>query len=244
MTMQPTERFTNRVENYVKYRPGYPDGLVWKLESAGLRPGAQVVDIACGTGISTELFLRHGYRVLGVEPNAAMRSAAEARGYKVKAGKGEATGLPGGFADLTFCAQAFHWVDALAARREFLRITRPGGLIAIVWNMRRKTGTPFLEDLERLLVEGSPEYAAKFAGGKDERVDMPTVFAPVPVEEWVGENEQVLDWPGLEGRLLSASYVPIGDDGFLQRLREIYDRRQEDGKVRILYDCHMYWLRR
>lgn len=242
--MQPTERFTSRVENYVKYRPGYPDALVRKLESLGLRPGAQVVDVACGTGISTELFLRNGYRVMGVEPNAAMRAAAEARGFKVRDGRGESTGLPGGYADLVVCAQAFHWVDALAARREFLRITKPGGLIAIVWNMRRKTATPFLGELERLLVESSPEYAAKFADRNDERVDVPAVFAPMPVEEWVGENEQVLDWTGLEGRMLSASYVPLGDDGFLQRLREIYDRRQENGFVRILYDCQMYWLRR
>ncbi|WP_321478201.1 class I SAM-dependent methyltransferase [uncultured Paludibaculum sp.] len=241
--MQPTERFTNRVDNYVKYRPGYPDALVRKLESEGLAAGSQVVDVACGTGISTELFLRNGYRVTGIEPNAAMREAALSQGFDVREGRGEATGLPDASADLVVCAQAFHWVDAEAARREFLRIVKPGGLIAIIWNIRLKTGSAFLEGLERLLVEGSPEYAAKFSGDKEDSVDVDTVFLPLVVERWTGPNEQVLDWQGLKGRLLSASYVPVGDEGFLGRLRAVYDRHQVAGMVRILYECRLYWLR-
>lgn len=241
--MQPTERFTNRVENYVKYRPGYPDALVRELESHGLAPGAHVVDIACGTGISTELFLRNGYRVIGIEPNAAMREAALSRGFDVRDGRAEATGLPDASADLVVCAQAFHWVDAAAARREFLRIVKPGGLIAIIWNIRLRTTSPFLVEMERLLIDGSPEYAAKFGNGQDEMVDVAEAFTPLPVRQWIGPNEQVLDWPGLKGRMLSASYVPVGDAGFIERLRALFDRRQVDGWVRIEYECRLYWLR-
>lgn len=241
--MQPTERFSNRVDNYVKYRPGYPDALVRKLESEGLAPGAQVVDVACGTGISTELFVRNGYGVIGIEPNAAMRAAALQQGFDVREGTGEVTGLPAASADLVVCAQAFHWVDLPAARTEFLRIVKPGGLIAIIWNIRLRTASPFLLELERLLVESSPEYAAKFSADKEETVNVAAVFAPIPVERWTAPNEQVLDWAGLKGRLLSASYVPVGDDGFVDRLRAIYDRHQVDGVVRILYECRLYWLR-
>lgn len=241
--MQPTERFTNRVENYVKYRPGYPDALVRTLESAGLKPGALVVDVASGTGISTELFLRNGYRVIGVEPNAAMRAAAVVQGQDSREGLGEATGLPDATADLVFCAQAFHWLDPEAARREFLRIVKPGGLIAIVWNIRLRSGSAFLQELERLLVESSPEYAAKFGDGTEETVDVAAVFAPLTVRHWTGVNEQILDWTGLRGRLLSASYVPMGDAGFVERLKTIYDRRQVDGRVRIDYKCRMHWLK-
>ena len=242
--MQPTERFTTRVENYVKYRPGYPDELVEVLRREGLPDGASVVDVGSGTGISTDLFLRHGCVVTGVEPNAAMRSAAVARGHHVVEGTAEATGLAGGYADLVFCAQAFHWVKREEAKREFLRIVKPGGLIALAWNLPRKTDSEFERGLEELLLARSEDYRLRVRTGTDETVaSLEELFAPAEVHLFETIHGQRLDWPALLGRLLSASYVPQGDAGFEAEARALFDRTQEGGFVWMPYHCRMYWLR-
>src|SRR6266700_3319449 len=77
------ERFSNRVENYLKYRPDYPSEIIpFLAENCGLTPESIIADIGCGTGISSRMFLENGNRVFGVEPNAAMRDAAV--GFLVK----------------------------------------------------------------------------------------------------------------------------------------------------------------
>src|SRR5438309_4282171 len=131
-----TKRFGNRVENYVKFRPGYPPELLSFLgEAIGLTAAWAVADVGAGTGISAEIFLRHGNEVWGVEPNAAMRAAAE-RGltewpkFHGVAGTAEQTGLPDGSVELVTAFQAFHWFDPGTARREFARILKPGGWTA------------------------------------------------------------------------------------------------------------------
>src|SRR5574337_263467 len=76
--MKTTERFSSRVENYVKYRPGYPAEVVTRLEELGiLKKDFVIVDIGSGTGISAKIFLERGYSVAGVEPNREMRLAGE-----------------------------------------------------------------------------------------------------------------------------------------------------------------------
>lgn len=243
-TMNPKERFTSRVENYVKYRPGYPQELVTELRRAGLSDGARVVDVGSGTGISTDLFLRHGYAVTGVEPNEAMRAAALARGQAVVEGTAEATGLADGCADLVFCAQAFHWFRRQEARREFLRVARTGGLIAVAWNLRRTTGNEFVEGLEALLGAHSADYAERVKTDTSETVaSLGELFAPAEVRMFQTEHGQRLDWPSLLGRLLSASYVPQGDAEFEAEAMALFDRTQRDGFVWMPYDCRMYWLR-
>ena len=227
----------------MKYRPGYPDALVEELRRAGLGAGAEVVDVGSGTGISTDLFLRHGCSVTGVEPNAAMRAAAAARGHRVVEGTAEATGLPGACADLVFCAQAFHWFRREEAKREFLRVVKPGGLIALTWNLRRTTGSEFAEGVERLLLGCSEDYSARVRTGTEETVDsLQGLFAPAEVRLFETAHGQRLDWPALLGRLLSASYEPQEDAGFAAAARALFDRTQVGGFVEMIYDCRMYWL--
>src|SRR5688500_12874890 len=150
----PRTRFTDRVEAYVRHRPSYPDDVVRFLESIGLaRPGMTVADIGSGTGISAQLFLRNGYRVIGVEPNAAMRAAAErllateleTSAFRSVNGSAEATTLPDASVDLVVAGQAFHWFDRPAARREFHQILRQdnssNGGVALFWNSRDLTGS-------------------------------------------------------------------------------------------------------
>ncbi len=123
----PTRRFADRVADYVKSRPRYPEPvLAYLQQTTDFSPADQVADVGSGTGILAELFLKNGNRVYGVEPNAEMRSAAEAAlaGYAnffSVAGKAEASGLATKSVDLVTAGQAFHWFDAEKARVEFRR---------------------------------------------------------------------------------------------------------------------------
>ncbi len=140
--MNPMERFSNRVENYRRFRPSYPDAVIDLIrETAGLREGSPAADLGSGTGILTRLLLDAGWEVFAVEPNAPMRAAAEeelgaeARFHSIDA-PAEATGLPAGSVQAITCAQAFHWFDREAAQAEFARILKPEGWAFIIWNER------------------------------------------------------------------------------------------------------------
>src|ERR1700675_1986209 len=160
----PTLRFSARVENYIRYRPGYPPKVLETLRTeCGLTPAAVVADIACGTGIFTRILLENGNRVYGVEPNREMREAAERlladhRNFTSVAGTAEATTLPGRSIDLATAAQAAHWFNLPMARKEFARILRPDGGAVLVWNERSTATTAFLRAYEDLLVAYGPDY--------------------------------------------------------------------------------------
>lgn len=246
--MNPTERFTNRVENYVKYRPSYPNAIVDALvERAGLTNESQIVDVGSGTGISAELFLRRGYAVTGVEPNAAMRGAAETflaeyPRFTSVAATAETTTLADRSADLIIAGQAFHWFDQGHARTEFARILKPGGWVALIWN-ERLDATPFLREYDHVIATFGTDYHQV----RHETVSPDVVrafFAPQPVHIDHWPNAQYLDYDGLQGRLLSSSYTPsAGDQRYgpmLVELRRIFDAHEENGQVAILYDTVVY----
>src|SRR5213595_654680 len=129
----PTKRFSNRVENYIKYRPGYPDAVIDLLtEECRLTQQSIIADIGSGTGILSELFLKNGNSVFAIEPNAAMRRTAEdllrkhPKFTSIDAAA-EATTLDIASVDFVTAAQAFHWFDRKNARKEFARILKPEG---------------------------------------------------------------------------------------------------------------------
>lgn len=245
---KPTERFTDRVENYVKHRPSYPDALVPALAAlAGLHENSRIIDVGSGTGISSALFLRHGYAVTGVEPNGAMRSAAEQvlaayPHFTSVNATAEATTLPDQSAELIIAGQAFHWFDQTRARAEFARIVKPGGWVALIWN-ERLDSTPFLREYDQLIATFGTDYHQV----RHEMVSSEVVrafFAPQPVKFYHWPNAQHLDYAGLEGRLLSSSYTPTEHDPryqpMLAELRRIFDTYQVQGHVTILYDTIAY----
>lgn len=246
--MSPAERFTQRAEDYAKFRPRYPDELVVWLEGAGLTPGAHIVDIGAGTGISSELFLRHGYRVTAVEPNAAMRAEAVKRlsgmpGFAAVDARGDRTGLPSRIAGMVLCAQAFHWLEAAESAREFRRIARPGGLITLVWNERRVDAPGFEQGLETLLKNLSPEYRDRvYRRTRDTVAQLPALFGPLREAKFL--HTQTFDWEGLRGRMASASYVPLpgtsGHEEFLLELRRLFDLYNDAGRIVMAYDCEVY----
>ena len=249
--LSSTQRFTSRVETYVKYRPGYPVEVIELLRSkCGLTPAALVADVGSGTGILTELLLKNGNTVIGVEPNEAMRVAAEnlLRGYsrfQSVNGSAEATTLPPSSVNLITAGQAFHWFDAKAARAEFARILKPEGFVALIWNDRRLNSTEFLRDYEALLREYGTDYAK--VQEFDPREQIAEFFAPQEFNHKDFPNRQEFDFEGFKGRVLSASYTPEpGNPQFepmLKALHALFDFRKENGSVAFEYDTRVFYGR-
>jgi SAM-dependent methyltransferase len=246
----PTERFGDRVDDYERHRPGYPPALVGYLRrECGLGPGRDVADIGSGTGKLTELLLATGARVYAVEPNNGMRQAAErllgqVAGFVSVDGRAEATGLPDISVDLVMAAQAFHWFDQAASRIEFLRILRPRGIAALVWNERDDERSAFLQDYERCLREFSIDYGEVNHRHTASREHLSAFFGPGGFRETEFQNLQDLDLDGLRGRYLSTSYaLPRGHPKFdeaMATLSEIFQKHQQHGSVRIDYRTRVY----
>lgn len=245
----PTTRFSSRVDNYVKYRPGYPPEVLRVLaEKCGLEANTAVADIGSGTGIFTKVLLDHGNRVFAVEPNAAMRNAAEQllAGYERLTsvdGTAEATTLSDQCVPIVTVAQALHWFEPAPTRAEFRRILQPGGWVAVFWNERHLDATPFLRAYERLLESFGTDYAQVRHSNLDvERVR--AFFGSDSVELSVLQNRQVFDYEALRGRLLSSSYAP--DEGhpshvpMLERLKTIFAEHATNGQVALDYDLNVY----
>jgi len=248
---RPTERFSSRAQDYARYRPGYPDAALELLKTrCGLSAAAVVADVGSGTGTLTELLLRSGAAVSAVEPNAAMRAAAEARlggvaRFRSVAATAEATTLAAATVDLWVAGQAFHWFDVEAARREALRILREPGHAGLLWNERPAEVSGFLADYEALLLRHAAEYAQitasradaagmrRFFGGEPQCADFP--------------NEQTLDFEGLRGRLMSSSYAPEPGhpqhEPMMAGLRELFRRHERHGRVLFPYRTLVYFGR-
>jgi SAM-dependent methyltransferase len=246
--MKSTERFSDRVHDYARYRPGYPPAVLEVLRGEiGLVRERVVADIGSGTGLSARLFLENGNRVIGVEPNRAMREAAEARlgdrpGFRSVAGTAEATTLESGSVDLVVAAQSFHWFEPVAAGAEAARILRPDGWAVLLWNTRRTESSAFLREYEALLLR----YGTDYDRVRHDRVDAGALagFFGGPYERRAVPNEQALDLEGLTGRLLSASYTPPA--GHLDRAlmldaaERLFERHQQEGQVRFQYETEVY----
>ena len=250
MAVDPTQRFSTRVENYVKYRPTYPPAIVDLLQREwGLTERAVVADVGSGTGLLAELFLKNGNRVYGVEPNREMRAAGERLlaaydNFVSVDGKAEATTLPDASVDFVAAGQAFHWFDVDATRAEFRRILKPGGRVVLVWNERRVDASPFLEAYEGLFKTYGTDYERVAHRYTVEHMVQP-FFGASEVTLRTFDSRQVFDFEGLKGRLLSASYAPEpghpNHQPMMDELREIFDRYQTDGAVAIEYETKVYY---
>ncbi len=251
MAKSPTSRFSDRVENYVRFRPGYPAEVLALLRAeCGLEPNHIIADIASGTGAFTRLLLENGNSVFAVEPNPEMREMGlqqlESYDRFVSiAGTAEETTLRTASVDFVTAAQAAHWFDLPRARAEFARVLRPDGWCVLLWNERRTASTPFLRDYEQLLLDYGTDY-------KEVRHERTTAvihefFAPQPYRERVFAMEQRFDYEGVAGRLLSSSYAPL--DGhpshapMMRELRRIFDLHAVEGKAEFEYDTRVFWGR-
>lgn len=231
------QRFTITVDDYERYRPSYPDALYDELtEAASLRPGATVVDVGCGTGISTRPWQARGIAAIGVEPNRAMRERALATGgARYLEGTADATTLPACSTDLVCAAQAFHWFPIDATLVEWRRILRPGAVAAVFWNVRDQA--PLMREYEALLdtlgeyqkVPKPEPTLAKLRAHPSVRV----------VRELELPNVQWHDRDGFFGRARSSSYVahsPAERDRVETALADLYLRHHRaDGQIAFTY---------
>lgn len=247
-----TVRFSDRVEAYLAGRPRYPATLVTHLEAVGALPArGDVADIGVGTGLSAEPFLAAGHRVIGVEPNAPMRAAgaeylARFRAYDARDGTAEATGLAPASFDLIVAGQAFHWFDPAGFRMESLRVLRPGGWAALIWNDRDLAGTPFLAGYEALLVEYGNDYPA--IRYRHQGTDaIPVYFggrAPQPAEF---RHARSMDWSAIAALAGSASYLPAAGkprhDELMAALRGLFDAQSTGGAIEMRYTCRVHAAR-
>lgn len=244
----PEGRFSDRVSDYERARPGYPAAVVDALEGCGaLFPGAVVADLGAGTGISSRLFLARGYGVVAVEPNAEMRAAAERalgarEGFRSVAGNAGATGLPAASVDLAVAAQAFHWFDPERARAECVRILRTGGRVALLWNVRRTVGDPFLEGYEALLLRWGVDYTEV-----DHRRIGPEAVAAFfrgPYRSFRFQQAQSLDREGFLARLFSSSYTPAPGHANREAMERaaaaLFAAQERAGRVAIVYDVDLF----
>lgn len=241
----PTSRFTDRVENYVKARPGYPHNVVDLLhQKCGLAKESLLVDVGCGTGLLAELFCEFGCKVVGVEPNQAMREAGQqslARypNFEMMEGRAESIPLSGTSVDFITAAQAYHWFDQKEARHEFMRILKPNGWTVLIWNDREFQGSPFADAYESLVQRFGIDYADVHQRGKATSASFEQFFGNSAFCKATFPNGQRMDYDRFVARVLSASYMP--DSGhpqhepMVQELQRIFRENSKDGFVEMKY---------
>ena len=248
---KPTERFSMKVDNYVKYRPHYPPQVVELLAAAcGLTPEWVIADIGSGTGFSAELFLQNGNRVFGIEPNAPMRAAGEAYlaaypNFTNVAATAEETTLPDASIDMALAGQAFHWFDQERARPELLRIMKPGAWLTLMWNSR-DDASPFQRDYEQFVLQFGTDYS-EIRHQNVSRDALERFYGPAGLSAAEIPQAQIVDFAGLAGRVLSSSYMPGPDheryEAMLAELRRLFDRHAVDGRLSLDLKTQVFWGR-
>lgn len=244
-----TTRFSDRVEAYTRYRPGYPRAAFAFIKDQ-VKPSREwaIADIGSGTGISTRMLLEEfACSVHAVEPNPEMRSAAELaleghEGFHSVAGCAEATTLAANSMDMVAAFQAFHWFTPETTGTEFRRILKSSGRALLVWNDRQSDGSQFMRGYEEIL-QDLPEYA---------RVNHRTV-TPEDIRTFMGDgglvtasfdNCQEFGFTGLAGRFFSSSYTPASGtaayDRQLDKLHKLFAQTNKDGVVCFLYRTDVY----
>lgn len=249
MTNDATSRFSNRVNNYAKYRPDYPAKVLDYLqEQCHLTSGIMIADIGSGTGIFTRLLLDRGYTVYAVEPNDAMRHEAEKQlksqpGFHSVNGTAEATSLEDKSVNLIVCAQAFHWFNNVRTKTEFKRILSTYGHVALIWNNRCVDADDFAIAYELLLKQQNNDYERVNHQNLSE-TDFANFYRDGKYKLVKFQNFQVFNLEQLTGRAFSSSYVPAPDTeegkAFGITLKSIFDQYQSNGTVMFRYDTEVY----
>lgn len=245
------ERFSNRVADYVKYRPSYPPEILETFKTEmGLEPNSIIADVGSGTGISARIFLENGNSVFGVEPNGAMRAAAEEflqnfPNFESIDGTSENTNLPENSVDFVIAAQAFHWFRPAETRAEFKRILRAGGFVALIWNERQLDTNDFLVAYENLLKKYGTDYEKVRHDHLDEKIFEDFFQSKFSQKTYL--NRQTVDFEGLKGRISSSSYMPSQTDASYEpmsaELHDIFAKHAENGKIDILYSTNIFYTR-
>jgi ubiquinone/menaquinone biosynthesis C-methylase UbiE len=250
MVMDIKQSFSNRVKDYVKFRPTYPsDAIDYLYDIVKLNENSTVVDIGAGTGKLSKLLVERGTNVIAVEPNQEMRNASlqilgNEPNFRVVAGSAESTFLHDNSVDFIVCAQAFHWFDRSATKIEFKRILKENGKVILVWNTRQTKGTPFLEGIERLL----HNYGIGYSEVNHKNIsddELQSFFKENTMDKSVFKIQQLFDFEGLRGRVMSSSYTPMPEHPnygpMMEELKKLFKRYKENGKVAFIYETELCW---
>lgn len=244
-----TERFSDRVENYVQYRPNYPAEILQIFgDEMNLQTDSTIADIGAGTGISARIFLENGNPVFTVEPNAAMRDGAvdflkDYSQLTLVEGTSENTQLAENSVDFIVAAQAFHWFKIGETRKEFQRILKDKGYVALIWNERQLDSTEFLREYEAFL----HKYATDYSEFRHENTSIEIIgeFFQTDFNCKSFKNSQTFDYEGLKGRLLSSSYTPTAENSLfpamIEELKRLFTNHQKDDRIDFLYDTKIYY---
>lgn len=241
--MNPTRRFSGLVDQYVRYRPDYPQhGIDLVLEGLGYPGMLTTADVGAGTGIFSRQLAQRGALVVAVEPNDDMLAACgEHPRILPQAGTAEATGLNDASVDLVTCAQAFHWFEPQSALREFHRILRGLGRLAVLWNAR-DPDDPVTAGYTAAIRKASDNHPA------ESRMDEARGFQDSPyftnLREHRVPHEQRLSLEGLIGRARSASYCPTEGPPLttlIDELTSLHTRHAlPDGNVSMRYMTRIF----
>lgn len=240
-----TKRFSDRVEDYIAYRPGYPDEAIEWLLSA-LDDPETVAEVGAGTGICTRALREAGPEILAVEPNDAMRAAGihqlqDLEGVTWSDGTAEETGLPDDSVDAIVAAQAFHWFEPKPTAKEWRRVSREPHRVGLIWNQRLTEVDSFSAAYEELLARRATDYKEVDHRRSESRIGS---FFPGTLARATFPNAQEVDWNGFRGRAASSSYVPAPGhphhDAFYDALRGIFEEHARSGRVTIRYATNLY----
>ncbi len=247
--MKNTERFSQTVEHYQRYRPSYPQIMVdFLLEQKVLGKGKVVADIGSGTGIFTQQLLTLGMKVFAVEPNGPMRGSAQQQFsiypyFMSINGTAEATTLKDNSVDVISVATAFHWFNRKTCQSEFKRILRNNGDVLLLWNLRLTKLSALLQSYDDLLHQYCPDYNG-IPSQQIAESEVLAFFAKDSVKIYQFENQQLFDWKGLVGRLRSTSYALTPDqdhyDNMIKDLTHLFNQYQTNGKVIFPYTTKLY----
>jgi SAM-dependent methyltransferase len=244
-------RFSDRVDEYARYRPRYAPAIVDVLQAAGVLPlEGKVADLGAGTGLLSEVFLNHGYAVCGVEPDANMlrradRELAKYGPFLPIHGSAEATTLPDAAVDFVAAGQAFHWFNPGRTRVECQRVLRQGGGAALIWNERCPGGNAFAGAYERLLEHFGQDYqGARLGRVVQQRGGVDVFFDGCYTAETIS-GRFVLDYERLKGFLLSCSYAPLlnhpAHESMFARLDELFAEYERRGQVIFPMETRIYY---
>lgn len=240
--LDPTTRFSDRATDYVRFRPDYPWAAIDAMLAGLAAHDLIAADVGAGTGISARQLAERGPRVIAIEPNHAMRRAAEPHERVTWVGAtGEATALATGSVGLVLSAQAFHWFRQPEAIREFHRILTPGGRLILMWNSRDRTDPVTHGYIEAIhAVQG--EHPAERRPFGPEVVSANGEFGTAWLK--VFPHRQALDRDGLIGRAWSASYVPREGPGakeLVERLDALHAKHRDPrGLVALRYRTEVW----
>ena len=231
MSLHPAAAgFARAADVYERARPEYPpEAVAWLAERLGLRPGRVVVDVAAGTGKLTRLLVPSGARGVAVEPLAEMHAVLREAVPEAEAleGTAEALPLPDACADAVTVAAAFHWFRRDEALPEIARVLRPGGQLAIVYNLRDPE-SELQQELSRMLERHGAQIAWMRAIDTGAILEASALFGSPEYAEF--RHEQHFDPDGLVERVSSISYVALLEgrerEEFLAQVREFGERQE------------------